>query len=192
MTLLATISNFLVSDYADRTRELPSYRRLTPLPQSVCTIVLAASRIIFAIARDGALPFASWVSQVTPSGHPRNAGTLLGIFSAALLCVIIPSAAAFTSLLSAGVVPLMASYGLIALLRLIMTPNAFKNTKFPLGKARKWMYAVSAIFNAILFAVRGVSGCRCQCSMLEMHRFWSHRSPSLCLRSRSISWVSLF
>lgn len=60
---------------------------------------------------------------------------------------------AFTSILSAGTVQLMAAYGLIALLRLTVTPNAFQDSKFHLGRARKLMYAVSVVMNAIFFAV---------------------------------------
>jgi len=115
---------------------------------------MAASRIVFAIARDGALPFSSWVGKITPNGRPQNAVMVVVGFSAILLCAIIPSAAAFTSLMSAGVVPLIAAYGLIAFLRLIVTPNEFRNTKFRLGRARKLLYAISAISNAVLFVVR--------------------------------------
>ena len=66
---------------------------------------------------------------------------------------------AFTSILSAGTVQLVASYGLIALLRLTMTPNAFQDSKFHLGRARKLMYAVSMVMNAIFFAVRSILAC---------------------------------
>lgn len=124
------------------------------LIQAAAIIILAASRIIFAIARDGALPFSSWVGKVTPSGRPQNAVTFVVGFSAILLCAIIPSAVAFTSLMSAGAVPLIAAYGLVSLLRLIVTPNKFRNTKFPLGRARKLLYATSTIFNLLLFVVR--------------------------------------
>ena len=96
------------------------------------------------------------MAQISPSGRPRNAVTMLWICSAVLLCPIIPSAVAFTSLLSAGYIPLIAAYGLVALLRLTLTPNAFKSRVFPLGKARKWMYAVAVIFNALLVVVRRI------------------------------------
>jgi hypothetical protein len=35
--------------------------------------VLAASRLVFAVARDGVLPFWGWVSKVSTSGQPQNA-----------------------------------------------------------------------------------------------------------------------
>ena len=34
--------------------------------------VLAASRLVFAVARDGMLPFSCWVSKVSVSGQPQN------------------------------------------------------------------------------------------------------------------------
>jgi len=120
---------------------------------SATILSLVASRLIFAIARDGALPFSSWVGKTTQGGRPQNAVTVVFGFSLALLCTILPSTSAFTSLVSGGLLPLAASYGLIALLRLILTPDEFKSTKFRLGRARKLFYAVSAIFNTVLCAV---------------------------------------
>lgn len=75
------------------------------------------------------------------------------VFGAALLCTILPSNVAFTSLVSAGGVPTIAAYGLIGLLRLTMTPNSFHSTKFRLGPFRLPMYAATSFFNAIVFAV---------------------------------------
>ncbi|KAG8721258.1 hypothetical protein FRC08_014619 [Ceratobasidium sp. 394] len=115
--------------------------------------VVAASRLIFAIARDGVLPLSSWIGQVTPDGRPRNAVTVMYVFGAALLCVILPSSVAFTSLVSAAGIPTIAAYGLIALLRLTMTPNGFKSTKFSLGRYARVVYALVAIWCAIVFAV---------------------------------------
>jgi translation initiation factor 5B len=115
--------------------------------------IVAASRLIFAIARDGVLPGSRWIGQVTADGQPRHAVTIMLVFGATLLCVILPSQVAFTSLISAGGIPTIAAYGLIALLRLTMTPNAFKNSKFYLGKWRRVFYAAAVFFNALVFAV---------------------------------------
>ena len=75
------------------------------------------------------------------------------IFSACILCTILPSQVAFTSLISAGGLFITASYGLIALLRLFVTPEGFKWSKFKLGPLAKPFYAAAAFFNAIVFAV---------------------------------------
>jgi hypothetical protein len=75
------------------------------------------------------------------------------IFGAALLCTILPSQVAFTSLISAGGILTIAAYGLIALLRLFMTPNDFQSSKFKLGPFAKYFYVAAAFFNDIVFAV---------------------------------------
>ncbi|CCA75707.1 hypothetical protein PIIN_09697 [Serendipita indica DSM 11827] len=115
--------------------------------------VVAASRLIYAVARDGVLPGSGWISQVTADGQPRNAVRVMYIFGAILLCTILPSNVAFTSLISAGGVPTIAAYGLIALLRLTMTPRSFKSSKYYLGKIGPVFYAIAAAFQALIFAV---------------------------------------
>lgn len=75
------------------------------------------------------------------------------IFAAALLCTILPSQVAFFSLVSAGGVPTIAAYGLIALLRLTMTPNNFKHSHFFLGRYRKLCYVTTILFNALIVSV---------------------------------------
>ena len=105
------------------------------------------------MARDGVLPGSKWIGQVSEDGQPRNAVTVMFVFGAAILCVILPSQVAFTSLVSAGGIPTIAAYGLVALLRLTMTPNSFNSSHFHLGRFRKPFYLAAAIFNAIVFAV---------------------------------------
>ena len=108
------------------------------------------------------LPFSRWIGQVDEQRQPRNAVTVMFVFGAALLCTILPSTVAFTSLTSAGGIPTTAAYGLIAILRLTMTPNDFKNSHFFLGKWRCPAYIATALFNGLVFAVShlGVDGGR--------------------------------
>jgi len=120
---------------------------------TIAVMILAGSRLIYAIARDGALPFSSWVGKVNPDGRPVNAVTFMYGFSALLLCTMLPSSSAFTSIISVAALPFFASYGLIALLRLVFTPNGFRNSLFPLGKYRKALYAISAVYHAVLIGV---------------------------------------
>jgi len=115
--------------------------------------IIAASRLVFAVARDGVLPLSGWISQVTSDRQPRNAVTVIYIFGAAILCTILPSQVAFTSLVSAAGVPTIAAYGLIALLRLTMTPDHFQSSHFRLGRFAKPFYACAALFNGLIFAV---------------------------------------
>ncbi|KAJ7274077.1 amino acid/polyamine transporter I [Mycena rebaudengoi] len=120
---------------------------------STSVAIVAASRLVFAVARDGVLPLSGWISTVTADGQPKNAVTVIYIFAATILCTILPSQVAFTSLVSAGGVPTIAAYGLIALLRLFMTPNDFQSSHFRLGALAKPFYACAAFFNALVFAV---------------------------------------
>jgi translation initiation factor 5B len=129
---------------------------LIPL-QNTSVSVVASSRLVFAVARDGVLPLSSWIGKVTPGGQPNNAVTVVLVFAAVLLCTIIPSQVAFTSLVSAGGVPTIAAYGLIALLRLTMTPNQFKSSHFRLGLFAKPFYAAAVLFNGLVFAASSFS-----------------------------------
>ncbi|KAJ3827809.1 amino acid transporter [Lentinula raphanica] len=115
--------------------------------------IVAASRLVFAVARDGVLPLSRWIGQVTAEGQPRNAVTVLYIFGASILCTILPSSVAFTSLVSAAGVPTIAAYGLIALLRFTMTPNYFRSSRFFLGRFAKVFYVCAFLFNGLVFAV---------------------------------------
>lgn len=141
------------------------------LNASIATV--AASRLVFAVARDGVLPFSSWVGTVTDDGRPKNAVTVMYCFGAILLCTILPSNVAFTSLVSAGgireffwlTVPgvrwslcgsyaaTIAAYSLIAFCRLVFTPNSFKNTRFGLGVFARPFYAIAFLWNGVIFAV---------------------------------------
>jgi len=119
---------------------------------STSVAIVAASRLVFAVARDGVLPMSGWVGKVDSSRQPRNAVTVMFIFGAFILCTILPSQVAFTSLVSAGGIPTTAAYGLIALLRLTMTPDDFKSSHFYLGKWRKPFYLSAVLFNGLVFA----------------------------------------
>jgi len=99
-----------------------------------------------------------WISDVH-AGQPRNAVTVIYIFGALLLCTILPSPVAFFSLISAGGLPIVAAYGLIALLRLTMTPELFKTSKFYLGHFRKPAYVVAILGNGLICAVSQVAIC---------------------------------
>lgn len=129
----------------------------SPPFQNTSIAVVAASRLIFAVARDGVLPLSGWIGRVDSNGQPKNAVTVMFVFGAVLLCTILPSQVAFTSLVSAGGVPTIAAYGLIGLLRLTMTPNSFKNSYFYLGKLRLPFYLATTLFNGLVFAVSSSS-----------------------------------
>jgi amino acid transporter len=74
---------------------------------------VASSRLIWAVARDGVLPFSGWISQVSEKKEPRNATTVMLVTASLLLCTILPSPVAFSSLVSAAGVPTITAYALI-------------------------------------------------------------------------------
>lgn len=86
---------------------------ITNILQNTTVAGVASSRLIWAVARDGVLPFSGWVSQVSGDREPRNAVTVMLTVAALLLCTILPSPVAFTSLVSAAGVPTITSYALI-------------------------------------------------------------------------------
>ncbi|PNP48266.1 hypothetical protein TGAM01_v200608 [Trichoderma gamsii] len=114
--------------------------------------ILAASRLVFAVARDGVLPWSSWVSQVV-DGQPRNAVIVVWVVSSIITCTILPSSVAFTSLVSAAGVPSAAAYGLICIGRLFFTPKTFPKPAWSLGRWSKPFQAISVLWNGWVVAV---------------------------------------
>ncbi|PYH95597.1 hypothetical protein BO71DRAFT_286856, partial [Aspergillus ellipticus CBS 707.79] len=115
--------------------------------------ITAASRLVFAVARDGVLPFSTWTSRVSEEGQPRNTILVVWAVSAVITCTILPSAVAFTSVVSAAGVPSAAAYGLISLGRLTLTRNEKPDAKWSLGKWSKPFQFVAVVWNAWVVAV---------------------------------------
>jgi len=159
---------------------------------SIC--IVASSRLVFAVAHDSVLPLSGWISRVTSNGQPKNSITVIYVFGAVILCAILPSQVAFTSLMFAGAIPTIAAYGLIPLLHLTMTPNHFQSSHFRLGRFSKSFYVCAMLFNGFVCAV---------CILLHpstcvgfwcsyMTRSWSHLSIFLWTPAASILYVCLY
>lgn len=114
---------------------------------------MAASRLIFAVARDGVLPFSGWVSRVSPTGQPQNAIIVVWAVASLVTCTILPSGVAFTSLISAAGVPSAAAYGLICFGRVFLTPNTFPKPKWNLGQWSRPFQIAGIVWNAWVIAV---------------------------------------
>ncbi|KAH8594051.1 putative amino acid permease [Bisporella sp. PMI_857] len=126
---------------------------ITALWLNTAIAVVAASRLIFAVARDGALPFSSWVSKVSPEGQPRNAVLVVWGVAALVTCSILPSSVAFTSLISIAGVPSAAAYGLICFGRFFLTPKNFPPPKWSLGRLSKPFQFIGIFWNGWVVAV---------------------------------------
>lgn len=114
---------------------------------------VASSRLIWAVARDGVLPFSGWISKVSKKKEPTNAIIIMHAVAAALLCTILASPVAFTSLVSAAGVPTITAYALIAFGRCFITPHQFKHAAFSLGKWTRPMTVIALVWNLYLAAV---------------------------------------
>ncbi|BFZ64627.1 hypothetical protein YB2330_005777 [Saitoella coloradoensis] len=115
--------------------------------------IVASSRLVYAIARDGVLPCSGWIAKVSPSGQPRNAVTVIWVVAALILCSILPSNVAFTSLVSAAALPTIAAYALIAFGRLFLTPKAFRNAPWSLGILSKPFQVIALVWNLYILGV---------------------------------------
>jgi urea carboxylase system permease len=88
----------------------------------VCTLAIqtAATRMMFSMSRDGALPFSKTLGHVNPiTGTPIAPAVLTGVLSALLLLVNVGKAALFTDLTSACIVTLYAAYLFVTVPQLI-------------------------------------------------------------------------
>lgn len=115
--------------------------------------IVAASRLVFAIARDGVPPFSNWVSRVSSEGQPRNAVLVIWGISASITCTILPSGVAFTSLISAAGVPSAAAYGMICFGCFFLTPRSFPEPRWGLGKLSRPFQFISIFWNGLVVAV---------------------------------------
>lgn len=114
---------------------------------------VAASRLVFAVARDGVLPWSNWIAKIDKNGNPRNAQTVIWIVASLLLLTILPSSVAFTSLISAAGVPTFAAYALITTCRFFITPNKFKDGAWRLGVFSRPLNFLAIPFNWFCVAV---------------------------------------
>lgn len=121
--------------------------------QNTTIAIVAASRLVFAVARDGVLPFSSWVSRVSPSGQPYNAIKVVWGVAALVTCTILPSNVAFTSLVSAAGVPSAAAYGLICFGRVFLTPKKFPKPRWSLGVLSKPFQIIGIFWNGWVVAI---------------------------------------
>ncbi|KAF2424507.1 amino acid transporter [Tothia fuscella] len=114
---------------------------------------VASSRLIWAVARDGVLPWSGWISQVSEKKEPRNATTVMLVVASLLLCTILPSPVAFSSLISAAGVPTITGYALICFGRTFITHGQFKHAKWSLGRWSRPLTFIAFVWNTYLACV---------------------------------------
>ncbi|KAJ3113268.1 hypothetical protein HK100_002046 [Physocladia obscura] len=108
----------------------------------------AASRLIYAIARDGLLPFRSSLLARNKNNQPYGAVLFTSGFALVLLLTVLPSQYAFASITSTSVISNIAAYAFIIGGRITFTRTTFVQGPYNLGK---WSIAIGYI--AVLFCM---------------------------------------
>lgn len=115
--------------------------------------LVAVSRLVFAVARDGVFPFSVVLARVSKNKQPHNAVIFIASIAALLLCTQLPSQVAFMSLVSTSAAGSIAAYGLVGLGRALITRTSFRAGFWDMG----WFGVVAAfvtfIWNSFAFAV---------------------------------------
>lgn len=115
--------------------------------------LVAASRLVFAVARDGIFPFSDILSRVSKSKQPHNAVIFISTIAALLLCTQLPSQVAFSSLISTSAAGSIAAYGLVGLGRTFVTRKTFRPGFWDMGRFGVVAAVITFIWNGFAFAV---------------------------------------
>jgi len=104
--------------------------------------LLAASRLFFAIARDGIFPAA--LARLDARGQPAGAVAAVSAAALALLLTILPSAVAYASITSGSVICILLSYLFVLCGRLALCVERFGEQPWSLGRASRGVAAAAA------------------------------------------------
>lgn len=115
--------------------------------------LVAASRLVFAIARDSVFPFSDTLCRVSRSRQPHNAVIFISTIAALLLCTQLASQVAFYSLTSTAAVGSIAAYGLVGFGRAFVTRKSFQPSFWNLGKYGVAFAVITFLWNSFAFAV---------------------------------------
>lgn len=115
--------------------------------------LVAVSRLVFAVARDGVFPFSDVLSRVSKDKQPHNAVIFIASIAALLLCTQLPSQVAFSSLVSTSAAGSIAAYGLVGIGRAFITRTSFRPGFWDMGWFGAVAAAVTFIWNTFAFAV---------------------------------------
>ncbi|PKY08258.1 amino acid transporter [Aspergillus campestris IBT 28561] len=122
-----------------------------------CSAMLADTRMAYAFARDGALPFSTFLSQVNPyTQTPINAVWFVVVFSSLLTCIAIGSTETATAIFSITAPALDLSYVAVILAHQLYRKEVkFVEGPFTLGRwgaAVNWVSVVWVLFiSTVLF-----------------------------------------
>ncbi|KAJ5197834.1 uncharacterized protein N7498_006951 [Penicillium cinerascens] len=115
--------------------------------------LVAVSRLVFAVARDGVFPFSNVLCRVSKSKQPHNAVIFIATIAALLLCTQLPSQVAFSSLISTSAAGSIAAYGLVGIGRAFITRKNFRAGFWDMGRFGVAAAFITFIWNGFVFAV---------------------------------------
>ncbi|KAJ5538680.1 hypothetical protein N7513_006624 [Penicillium frequentans] len=115
--------------------------------------LVAASRLVFAVARDGIFPYSHVLARVSKSKQPHNAVIFISTIAALLLCTQLPSQVAFSSLISTSAAGSIAAYGLVGIGRTFITRKTFRPGFWDMGRFGVVAAVVTFVWNGFAFAV---------------------------------------
>lgn len=115
--------------------------------------LVAVSRLVFAVARDGVFPFSDVLSRVSKSKQPHNAVIFISTIAALLLCTQLPSQVAFYCLISTSAAGSIAAYGLVGIGRTFITRKTFRPGTWKMGWFGVVAAVITVLWNGFAFAV---------------------------------------
>lgn len=115
--------------------------------------LVAVSRLVFAVARDGVFPCSDILSRVSKSKQPHNAVIFIATIAALLLCTQLPSQVAFYSLISTSAAGSIAAYGLVGIGRAVITRKTFRPGFWDMGRFGVVAAVITFIWNGFAFSV---------------------------------------
>ncbi|KAF8587676.1 amino acid transporter [Ramaria rubella] len=110
----------------------------------------ASSRLLYALARDNALPFKSSFMSLTAGQAPWLGVWLSVLIGSIICCAYIGSPVAFNAILSSAAISVMLSYGMPILVRVIWPRSLRERGPFHLGNYSRAVNAASLLFSAFV------------------------------------------
>lgn len=127
---------------------------------SLCNSILATSHIFWAMARDGCLPFSSYLYKLNNSSIPVRCLFLQLIISIVIMMPTFGSIVYWQAIMSASVICINVSYGIPLLCRIIWARNTFSKGPFNLGRFGLIINVISCIwicFFGVILCIPSVS-----------------------------------
>jgi len=113
-----------------------------------------SSRMVWAFARDGGLPFSRFFAKVHPKLElPLNALILTVLLDVIFGCIFLGSSSAFNAILSASVVALGLSYGIPVAINCLRGRKVLGERPFTLSPLVGWTVNIVKILSPLIITL---------------------------------------